>query len=341
MPHRADAPVTLYTIARAAGVHPSTVSRALNPLEASKVRRSTVANVRRIASEMGYEPNPWARSLRTNRTQMIGLIIPRLTDAIVAQMFEGAEDAALGRGYQAVMLSTRDREGLQRELVERLLERRVDGIILATATIHDPLLDELEERGVPFVLMNRGSSGDHTTVRADDELGGFLATRHLIGQGHRRIGVIAGPLDFSTAVMRLDGYRRAHAEAKLPVDESLIAVSTFSVEGGATAAAQLLSVADPPTAIFAVNDSTAIGTMGTARDLGFRIPQDLAIVGYNDTSLSPMLPIPLSSVSLPLREIGLRAMGLLLDKIEGKPVQSIILPPRLVVRTSSSWQRRD
>jgi LacI family transcriptional regulator len=299
-----------------------------------------VEKVRQIASEMGYEPNPWARSLRTNRTKMIGLIIPRLTDAIVGQMFEGAEDAAHERGYQAVTLSTRDREGLQRELVDRLLERRVDGIILATATIHDPLLDELEERGVPFVLMNRGS-GDHTTVRADDELGGFLATRHLIGQGHRRIGVIAGPLDFSTAVMRLDGYRRAHAEANFPIDESLIAVSTLSVEGGATAAAQLLSAANPPTAIFAVNDSTAIGTMGTARDLGFRIPQDLAVVGFNETSLSAMLPIPLSSVSLPLREMGLRAMDLLLDSIEGKPVQSVILPPRLVVRTSSSWHRGD
>jgi LacI family transcriptional regulator len=327
--------VTLRTIAEAAGVHPSTASRVLNSDSSARVGDETIERIRRIAARLGYEPNPWARSLRTNRTLMIGLIIPRLTDVVLAQMFEAAEDRAREKGYQAVTLSTRDKEEEERRLANILLDRRVDGLILATCHMGDPLLDELEEQGVPFVLMNR-SSGDHPAVRGDDELGGYLAARHLLTQGHGRIGVVAGPTGISTTTLRLKGYRRAHEEGGLTVDESLIVPSSLGVEGGVAAGSQLLALSNRPTAIFAVNDSAAIGAMAAARDLGLRVPDNLAVIGYNDDEIAAMLPVPLSSVALPLRQIGRLAVDLLLQRIEGRSPASIVLPPRLVVRASTS-----
>jgi LacI family transcriptional regulator len=330
--------VTLQTVAEAAGVHRSTASRALNPLETKRVGDQTVSRVRMVAEQLGYEPHPWARSLRTNRTLTIGLLIPRLTDVVLAGMFEAAADRAREHGYQAVTVSTGEQEGVSRQLVEGLLDRRVDGLILATATLEDPLADELKEQGVPFVLMNR-SSRDHLVVRGDDALGGYLATKHLLAQGHDRIGFIAGALQTSTSHSRLEGYRRAHDGAGLAVDPALIVPSSFGIDGGIAAAGQLLSLDDPPTAIFAVNDATAIGAIATIRDLGLTVPTDLAMVGYNNTDVGQALNVPLSSVAIPLQQMGRLAVDMLMARLAGDEPESIVLPPRLIVRASSSWER--
>jgi LacI family transcriptional regulator len=187
------------------------------------------------------------------------------------------------------------------------------------------------------MLMNR-CSGAHPAVRGDDELGGYLAAKHLLAQGHRRIGFAAGPFRVSTAVLRLDGYRRAHREAGVDLDESLVVESSFAVEGGVTAGGKLLGLPEPPTAIFAVNDSTALGVMAAARDLGIRVPEDLALVGYNDSEIAGALPVPLSSVALPLERIGRLAVDLLLERIAGAAHRTVVLPPRLMVRTSSGYR---
>lgn len=325
-------------VADALGVSPSTVSRALNPAQRGRIGAETVQRVRDAATAMGYAPHPWARSLRTKRTNTLGLVIPRLTDGVLALMFEAAEDRAREAGYFAVTLSTRDREGEQARLVSLLLERRVDGLILATPTVDDPSLDRIAERGTPFVLINR-ASGHHPGVRGDDELGGYLATQHLISNGHRRVGFVSGPMDVSTSSLRFDGYARAHREAGIPLDSSLVASSSFASEGGFVAAGQLLGRGDRPTAIFAVNDATAIGTLAAARDLGLRVPADLAVVGYNDTELAPMLQVPLSSVALPLEAMGHAAVDMLISVLAGNRPAARIFPPRLVVRASSRQQR--
>lgn len=330
--------VTLQTVAEAAGVHRSTASRALNPLEAKRMGDQTVARVRLVAETLGYEPHPWARSLRTNRTLTIGLLIPRLTDVVLAATFEAAEDRAREHGFQAVTVSTGEKEGASRQLVDVLLERRVDGLIMATATLDDPVVDELEAKGVPFVLMNRGSR-HHVVVRGDDSLGGYLATKHLIAQGHDRIGFIAGALQTSTAHSRLEGYRRAHEGAGKSVDPALIVPSSFAVDGGIAAAGQLLSLDDPPTAIFAVNDATAIGAMSTLRDLGLTVPADVAMVGYNNTDIGAALSVPLSSVAIPLQQMGRLAVDMLMARLAGEHPESLILPPRLIVRASSSREK--
>jgi LacI family transcriptional regulator len=326
--------VTIATIARQVGVHPSTVSRALND-GSGRMSSPRAAQIRVVAEAMGYKPDPWARSLRTRRSGLIGLVVPRLTDGVLAEMFEAAEDRARSFGYQAVTSSTRDIDQEERRLVRTLTDRRVDGLILATATLDDPLLGELDQQQIPFVLLNRRSA-DYPVVRGDDELGGYLATRHLISNGHTRIGFISGPPGISTSEDRRAGYRRALDEASIEQDDSLIAGSSFSPEGGVRAATALLSGPNPPTAIFAVNDATALGTIAIARDLGMAIPRDLAIVGYNDTDLAALLPVSLSSVSVPVREMGETAVELLHERLAGQTPRSVIMPPRLVARASST-----
>ncbi|TAM70680.1 MAG: LacI family transcriptional regulator [Microbacteriaceae bacterium] len=331
-----DKPVTLQEVARRAGVHPSTVSRALNSGGAQHLGAETVQRVKSIAAELGYEPNPWARNLRTRRSRMLGLVIPRLKDVVLADIFESAEDRARERGYQAVTASSRDDPGVQETVVQRLLDQRVDGFVLATPRIDDPILDQLSGRNVPFVLVNR-TSGRYPCVRGDDELGGYLATQHLLKQGHRRVGIVAGPLNVSTSAGRLAGYRRAHAEHQLEVDESLIVeAADFAAESGATAAGRLLSRRDAPSALFCFNDSLAIGAMSVARDLGLDIPTDLAVVGFNDTGTAALLPVPLTSVFLPLGIMGREAVDMLLAMIDGEDPTSVVHAPRLTARSTSA-----
>jgi LacI family transcriptional regulator len=329
-----DAPVTIKTIARVAGVHPSTVSRALSPHRKARIREDTVRRIKELADSLGYEPNPWARSLRTRRSLTIGLVLPRLTD-FLAQMFEGAEDRAREHGYQPVAASTRDDQAEERRVITAMLERRVDGLIIATSSAASPFLDELAGRHVPFQLLNR-TSGNHPAVSVDDELGGYWATKHLLGRGHRRVGLVGGPRRFSSAAMRLRGFERAHAEAGLAVDPALIMESGFDSVSGASAASVLLALPDPPTAVFAVNDSVAIGVVAAARDLGLRIPDSLAVIGFNDNEISQMLAVPLSSVAIPLAKMGSLAVDLLVEQIQGQPGRSAVLLPKLVARASSA-----
>jgi len=337
-PGEQASPVTLQSIAERANLHISTVSRALDPNPTRKVSAETVAIVRAIAKELGFNPNPWARSLRTNRTRTLGLVIPRLVDNVLAVVFESAEFAALRLGYQAITVSTGDDPARTRNAVRLLLERRVDGLVLATARLHDPIIDDLAARNVRFVLLGR-SNGDHIAVRADDELGAYLATRHLLERGHSRIAHVSGIAGTSTATARRAGYTRALQTAGIALDESMVFDSELGIDSG-LAIGRTLLVQDPrPTAIFAANDYVAIGLMAAARDLGLRVPDDVAFVGYNDTRIGEAMFVPLSSVSIPLPTMGSRAVETLIDLIEGRPVESELYPAQLRIRASSSLRK--
>ena len=332
---RAPAHVTLQNIAERANVHVSTVSRALDPHPARPVSVETVAKIRAIAAELGFEPNPWARSLRTNRTRTLGLVIPRLVDNVLTVVFEAAENAALGLGYQAITVSTGDDPVRVQEAIRRLLDRRVDGFVIATARIDDPTIDDLSSRHVPFVLLNR-ANGDNVCFRSDDELGAYLATRHLLERGHRRIAHASAVSGTSTSEDRRIGYARALESAGLEVDEHLVVESGLGIDGGVEVGNQLLTRKARPSAIFAANDFVAVGIMEAARDLGIRVPDDLALVGYNDTRLGSALTVPLSSVAIPLADMGARAVEELAHLIEGKPVHSRVFPVQLKIRASSA-----
>lgn len=333
---------TLRTVAALAGVHVSTASRALSDSPRANERSGserTVARIREIADQVGFERNPHGAGLRTSRSRLIGVLVPRLSDVVLATIYEGIEDRARSLGYQTFVANGRDQPEIRRVRLEMLLARRVDGLILGDAHGEaDELLESLGARGTTFVLTNR-HSGAHPSVTCDDYLGGRLAAEHLIDLGHDDVAVVAGEPYASTGRDRTAGFLDVCAERGIHVPPERVVHSRFDVEGGRRGAAELLAAPAPPTALFVVNDFAAIGAMGAARTAGRSVGSDLAIVGYNDTPLVSQLPVPLTSVASPMHEMGSRAAQMLSDLIDGKPVESERLAPTLHARESSTGVR--
>lgn len=326
--------MTLAAVASRAGVHISTVSRALTP-GATGVGAATAARIRLIAAEMGYRPDPAAAALRTRRSSVFGVLVPRLTDFVLARIYEGIDATAAEAGYHTFVANTTDDPALRRERLQGLLSRRVDGIILGDARLDgDELVEILASKGIPYVLVSRKLTG-HLSVTTDDPLGGRLAAQHLLELGHERVGVVAGETYASTGVERTAGFCRAYADAGLPVPEGYVLPSRFDVAGGYAAATELLGLPARPTAIFAVNDSAAIGVMGALRERGLQPGRDVAVVGYNDIPVAAHLPVPLTTVHSPMFEMGSAAMSVLLDRVQGRPTRSRRLRPELVARAST------
>jgi LacI family transcriptional regulator len=330
--------VTLRDVARRAGVHVSTVSRVLRragPASDSTVLASdTAARIRQIADELGYRPDPYAASLRTHRTHTFGVLVPALTDLVLATIYDSIEHTANERGYDTFVANTRDDLDQQRRRVDLLLDRRVDGLILGDARLDSTFVDELAARSVPFVLTSR-RHGDHPSVTCDDEMGGRLAAEHLLELGHRRVAVVAGEPYASTGRDRTRGFADVFYERGVPLPGSCIVHGRFDVAGGRAGAEQLLQADTPPTAIFAVNDFAAVGVMGTLREHGLKVGRDVAVVGFNDVPIAGELPVPLSTVRSPLRAMGALAVASLIDRLDGKPGKVVRLRPELVVRASS------
>lgn len=326
--------VTLRTIAEDVGVNVSTVSRVLSGRGQDAHRSATARRIVEVADRLGYVKDATAASLRTQRIGAFGVLVPRLTDIVLATVYEAIEETAAGLGYQTVVSSTRDDPELQRRSSELMLSRRVDGLIVGDARLDNLFVDELARREVPFVLVSR-RSGAHAAVTIDDHAGGRLAATHLADLGHRRIGILAGVPYASTGYDRRDGALTALAERGIDVPSRYVVDSPYDSGGGHQAALALLSQEPRVTAVFAVNDFTAIGAMGAIRDLGMTVGGDVAVVGYNDIAVARELPVPLTSVRSPHAEMGRLATHMLLDRIAGKDVTSVRLPPRLVVRQSS------
>jgi LacI family transcriptional regulator len=326
--------VTLRDVAARAGVHPSTVSRILSQSGVNASTSPTAKRIRRIAAELDYEPDPWAASLRSRRTRTIGVVMPRLSDMVVATLYEVIEAAARAHGFRTLLVGTQDTATEQQHQVELLLTRRVDGLLLGATALDDPLPSRLTDKGVPFVSVLR-RCGSHPSVSIDDERGGYLATRHLIERGHRHIGMVNGPTHTSTACDRREGYRRALREAGLELEPEMIAETGFFIEAGREGAALLMAGDERPTALFAVTDYAALGVVGYCREQGLQVGRDFALVGYHDMAISSQLSIPLSSVHSPLEAIGLRAVDMLLTQIEGRTIEPVRVEPSLVVRESS------
>jgi LacI family transcriptional regulator len=323
--------VTLRDVAVRAGVHVSTVSRVLSrPAPATASAR----RIHHIADELGYRPDPYAASLRTHRTGAFGVLVPALTDIVLATIYDEIEQCASRRGYHTFVSNTRDDVAEQRRRVDLLLDRRVDGLVLGDARLDSTFVDELAVRRVPFVLVNR-RKGDHPSVTCDDDLGGRLAAEHLLALGHRRVAVVAGEPYASTGHDRTAGFLAACREAGVRVAASRVVHSRFDVAGGREAAERLLCGRTPPTAIFAVNDYAAVGVLGVLRDQGLRPGHDVAVVGFNDVSIAAELPVPLTSIRSPLRLMGALAVETLIARVGGRSAGPVRLPPELVVRGSS------
>ncbi|MFB0838676.1 LacI family DNA-binding transcriptional regulator [Arthrobacter sp. E44] len=326
-------PVTLKDVAKASGVSISTASRALDE-RGTGSRSAAAAHVRKVAEELGYRRNSFASSLRRGETRTLGVLVPRLSDTVMALMFEHLERAASGRGYFAMVATSGDDPDDERRAAETLLDRNVDGLILATARLDDDLPRRLRQRGVAHALVLR-TDGESPSAIGDDEVGGYLAVRHLVDLGHRDIAVVTGPDFTSTGIGRLAGARKAFAEANIEIRDEWLIAAGYGIENGYSAGEALLGNAPGgrPTAIFAANDNIAMGVIAAAHHYRIEIGEDLALVGYNDIPLSARLSTPLTSVRVPLDQIAATAIDLIVNPGKEPHIRKSL--PTLIPRESS------
>lgn len=329
---------TLQTVADLAGVHVSTASRVLNGTTDAGVRsagQEKAARIRAIAAQLGYTPDPHATSLRTQRSNLIGVLVPRLVDIVLATIYEGIEQASAAAGFSTFVANTGDDPQVQRSRTSMMLARRVDALIFGDAYVDARFLDETAALGVPFVLVSR-RAGDYPSVTCDDVLGGRLAATHLLERGHRNLAVLAGEPYASTGIDRTAGFVAACGEVGAEVPARRVVHCRFDTAGGRAAMQSLLDAGPPPTAVFAVNDFAAIGAMGALRDAGLTPGRDVAVVGYNDVPLAAELPIALTTVRSPMHAMGVRAVELLVRRLAGEAVSPERLQPLLIARASSA-----
>lgn len=333
--------VTLHDVARDAEVSVTSASRSLHGVSkgARAPSQATVDRVRATAARLGYSRDNMASGLRTKQSRLLGVLVPRLSDYVLATIYEGIEDAAGLAGYRTVVANSRDNLDEQRARTEVMLDHRVDGLIFGDAHADGAFVDELRDRGLPFVLVNR-RAGDHPAVTCDDVAGGRLAARHLLALGHTRMAVLAGEPFASTGRERSQGFVGECRRQGVQVHSDSVVNCPFDTHGGRSAMQQILDTSrGHPTGVFAVNDFAAIGAMGAIRDRGLRVGHDVAVVGFNDVALAAELPLPLTTVSSHMEEMGRGAVQVLLELLGGAPPRSIRLEPELVVRASTDTEQ--
>jgi LacI family transcriptional regulator len=324
--------VRLRDVAAEAGVDASVVSRVLSGDSRLSIRPETRQRVLEAASRLDYRPNTAARTLKTARTMAIGMTVPDLANQNYATIAVGAEQRAAAAGYVLLVASGSASERML------ALHGRIDGLLVGMATSEKPRLGELGGGGIPALLVNRREPYGVPSVTVDDEAGAALATRHLLSLGHRRIGHVAGPQNADTGRRRLRGYAQALAEAGVEAPPELIAETSFDEAGGYVAASRLLRVEPRPTALFVGNIRAAIGAMAAARRAGLRVPDDLSIVGFHDAPFASYVDPPLTTVRMPLQEMGRQAVDNLLALLAGQAVGDTVvaIAPELVVRSSTA-----
>jgi LacI family transcriptional regulator len=329
-------PVTLADIARELGVSKMTVSRAINnhPL----INPETRARVLEVARRLNYQPNQHARALATNRSHLIGVVVPDLMHSYFAEIYRGVEAIARPLGYRNLICNTDEDAAKELDETEALLPR-TDGLIVASSLPPGKVgfYKRILKEGAKVVFIDRRLKGlNCPVVMTDDVQVGVLATEHLISLGHRRIGHLRGTTA-STAEGRFEGYRRALEKHRLPLDAALVRDCGFSERDGYESTRRWLAEGKVPGAIFAVNDPAAIGAMQALEEAGRRVGRDVAVVGGGNIHYGDMLRVPLTTVSWSRSEMGQQAARLLLQLIEGQTPgkRQVVLPPELIVRSSS------
>ncbi|HSR31624.1 MAG TPA: LacI family DNA-binding transcriptional regulator [Anaerolineae bacterium] len=334
-------PVSIKDIAQAANVTPGTVSRALR--DSPRVHPETKERIQRLAKELGYTPDAQARSLVMGQTQTIGVVVTTLTDPFIGSVVQTIESTAHDHGYAVILASSADIPEREIAAAEMLQSRRVDGVIVTSSRVGALYQERLEQLRVPIVLINSlaGQSGRCIfSIGVDNRHGGYLAANHLIQKGHRRIAYVASPPDRSDSVERSAGYRDALADAGLEFDASLVVQGTGRADGGKSTVPLLLSLDDPPTAVFCYNDMTAVGVIDSAWTAGLSLPQDLAIVGFDDIDFAQFTYPPLTTIAQPIARLGQGAVEMVLallsdDDAGERAVADTRVRGKLVVRASS------
>jgi LacI family transcriptional regulator len=337
MPRR----VTIGDVAKIAGVHPGTVSRAMNAKTESQVNADTVVRVRMAAKQLGYLPNSIARGLRTSSTMTIGVIIPDLTNPIFPPIVRGIDSYLGPRGYSSVVVNTDSSDVAERSLFESLMQRQVDGFIVATGHSGHSLMREAYDSGVRAVMVNRDSGGvPYPAVVGDDAHGIWASVEHLAGLGHRALTHLEGPSSFSTSRVRAEAFVAACAEMNL--EATVIGCAEYSVDEGQRAMDAILETQrTPPTAIVAGNDLLALGVYHSLRAHGLTCPDDVSVVGFNDMPFARDFQPAMTTVRSPYTELGAESARLLLKQIEESVsiAMRVMLPVELIIRDSTGPAR--
>ncbi|MGP4000977.1 LacI family DNA-binding transcriptional regulator [Streptomyces sp. 8N706] len=331
---------TLEEVAARAGVGRGTVSRVING--SPRVSARTRAAVEQAVADLGYVPNRAARALAGNRADAVALVIPEPETRLFAEPY--FSDIIRGVGAELAdtdlqLLLTLIRTPKERQrLAQYLSGHRVDGVLLVSVHADDPLPDLLERIEMPAVLSGRRSARESVSYVDSDNVGGArAAVEHLIERGRRRIATITGPGDMYVAQCRLDGYHRAHRDADLAVDEAMVAAADFTEDGGRRAMRELLGRGPGPDAVFAASDVMAAGARQVLREAGRRVPEDVALVGFDDSAVARHMDPPLTSVRQPTEEMGRAMARVLLEEIAERTFArpQLVLPTELVIRKSS------
>jgi LacI family transcriptional regulator len=333
---------TLNEVAKHAGVSRSTVSRVIN--NHPNVSASTRTRVEAAIEKCNYRPHAVARSLATKRTNILGMVVPEsvtklFTDPYFPLMLRGATEACNRRGYHLI-LSLFTKSVDSSTMHDRVVRSGyLEGAIAANASLDDRLIPALLEEDIPFIIIGRHPNDLANYIDVDNIGGARMATEHLIRLGHRRIGTIAGPLDMTPGQDRLDGFQAVISEHHLAASDGLVAEGDFTEASGRAAMTQLLP--EKPTAVFAASDSMAIGAIKAIRAAKLRVPEDIAIVGFDDVPSARTIDPELTTIRQPIERIGQLAVETLVDLIEGRAMgkgarsaRRIVLPTELVVRRS-------
>ena len=332
---RGAAAANLQAVADAAGVHRSTASRALNPRTRHLVANDVAQRIEGLARELGYRPDPIAVGLRTRRSRAVGIVLPDMANPVFGPILAGVEGALAAAGYSALVAYAGAREAQQIAVVDTLMARRVDGLILATAQSKDEALTRCVGAGLPTVLVNRAEAVPRVSEVVSDDVAGLRrAVEHLLAIGHRRIGHLAGPPHLSTGRLRRQGYELAMAGAGLPPGP-VVAAAAYTREAGASAGADLLAM--DVTAVAAANDLLALGLYQALAARGQHCPRDVSITGHNDMPLVDMVAPPLTTVAIDHAGLGREAGRLVVAAIEqpDSPYVVHVAVPTLVVRGST------
>lgn len=325
-----------------AGVSATAVSLALN--DHPRIGQATKHRIRQIAEALHYRPNYVARSLVSSKSHTLGLVITTITNPFYPELAKGIEDKAMELGYTIILCSTNYDASHQRRLIDILRSKGVDGIIFSSVEINDPSIRGLVEDSFPFVLVNRRlleptieEKVDYVVL--DNFSGGYMAVNHLTSLGHRTVAIVAGPFSTSTAFERTQGARKAFDDGGESIDPRFIVECGFSKQKAYEAAKYLLSLQPPPTAIFAENDYMALGVREAVLDSGLRIPEDMALVGFDDIEASAVRGVEITTVNQKKYEMGSLAVEILVHKIENKgaSVRQVVLNPEMIIRKSCGY----
>ena len=335
--------VTLKDVANKVGVHSSTVSRVLNHQTRHMVTERIANKILSVVADMDYRPNPFARSLKTNRSFTVGVMVPDLTNPAFAPIIKGIDNMLEAHGYSVMVASTYNLPEKQKSTMDKFRERHVDGLIIATAKRKDKMIDECRQEGTPFVQAVRSSNDANIcSVVSDEIIGGNMVISHLDQLGHKEIAYVAGPQFFSTGYERYQGFLQGMKNACLNIDNDLVIFcNSFSEEDGRNATSKLLALGKKFTAIYAGNDIMALGVYDELEANGIKCGKDISVVGFDDMPFADKFNPPLTTVHTPLINVGAEAARILLEKITNNDItaRTIKLKPDLIVRASTERVR--